>query len=866
MNAQLRSVRGSTRQVPARWIIVLLFALGLVLPSLPQPAAAQANTLVVTTLAEYGTGSLRQAIVDAQAGDTITFAENLAGTMPLADELVIDRDLTVQGPATPGKIVLDPVANSSIVVPSGRTVALNDLTIAGRVDNLGVLTVRRALIRESVPSAGISGAGISNLGTLQLVQSAVVGNRSIAYGGGLYNSGTATVTNSTFADNQGGDGGGIHNRGTLTLLHVTVARNRAGAYGGIDNTGQLTISNSILANNTSGGGSFTDDASNLSNHDGGMVTSGGYNLSSDNTAVGRLGQPSDRNGTDPKLEAPSSNAPGVLRPLLGSPAVDNVPASNAQCPAVDQRGVSRPQGAACDSGAIEIADVAVTPPAGSPTWQAAAAPGWRPTNGPVLLADGRLLLAGGIDSSPISKRAALYDPSANQWLPLFDLPNGRAFHTTTALPDGGAILVGGAESSAFLDSRTTVRLNPVTKAWQPAAELHVGRHDHSATILANGKLLVVGGFTGGASPANPAKPIASVELYDPATNIWQEMAPLATPRGAHRAVLLPDGSVLVVGGNSGATTAERYDPQANKWTTAGTLGQAHTGLTATLLHDGRVLVVGGTGSPEVYNPATNAWSTVASPLVARRDHTATLLPTGEVLVAGGIGAEGRATAATERYDPVGNAWHADSPLTAARSGHAAVLVLGKVYLLAGSDQAEVYNAATSDDRCFAETGRCMHGSFLTYWDQHGGLAINGYPLSEPFAERLEDGKVYLVQYFERVRMEYHPENNAPFDVLLGQFGRRIHPADPAATPIPGGRYFVETGHNVPESFYTYWEAHGGLAQFGFPLTEVITETLEDGKQYEVQYFERARFERHPENNAPYDILLGQFGRRILAGR
>lgn len=167
--------------------------------------------------------------------------------------------------------------------------------------------------------------------------------------------------------------------------------------------------------------------------------------------------------------------------------------------------------------------------------------------------------------------------------------------------------------------------------------------------------------------------------------------------------------------------------------------------------------------------------------------------------------------------------------------------------------------------CFAETGFCVRGLFLTYWVANGGLAINGFPLSDEFPAYLEDGKAYTVQYFERVRMEYHPENSAPNIVLLGQFGRRIHPADAPVAAIPGAIYFPETGHNVtrPE-FAAFWQANGGLAQFGYPLSEEFTEMLEDGNQYSVQYFERARFEWHPENGNPYRVLLGQFGRRILA--
>jgi hypothetical protein len=118
-----------------------------------------------------------------------------------------------------------------------------------------------------------------------------------------------------------------------------------------------------------------------------------------------------------------------------------------------------------------------------------------------------------------------------------------------------------------------------------------------------------------------------------------------------------------------------------------------------------------------------------------------------------------------------------------------------------------------------------------------------------------------------VRLEYHPENADPqYQVLLGQFGRQIHPADPAAAQKPGAAYFSETGHNLDGDFRDYWQANGGLAQFGFPISEVMQEKLEDGKTYQVQYFERARFEIHPENRPPYDVLLGQFGRRIMAER
>jgi hypothetical protein len=186
----------------------------------------------------------------------------------------------------------------------------------------------------------------------------------------------------------------------------------------------------------------------------------------------------------------------------------------------------------------------------------------------------------------------------------------------------------------------------------------------------------------------------------------------------------------------------------------------------------------------------------------------------------------------------------------------------------------VSGPSDASSRFFPETGFTVANSFLRYWETYGGLAINGYPLSPERREKLEDGREYTVQYFERVRMEYHPEYDPPNDVLLGQFGRRIHPADPPAEQIVGALYFPQTGHNLSDitadrrtvvNFGRFWDNNGGLRQFGYPISEIISERLEDGNTYLVQYFERARFEFHPEYaGTPAEVLLGQFGRRILA--
>ena len=188
----------------------------------------------------------------------------------------------------------------------------------------------------------------------------------------------------------------------------------------------------------------------------------------------------------------------------------------------------------------------------------------------------------------------------------------------------------------------------------------------------------------------------------------------------------------------------------------------------------------------------------------------------------------------------------------------------------GAAVAALYDGGVPGRACFPETGECVGGLFLARWLRHGGLAVNGLPLTAPRRETLEDGREYSVQYFERVRMEYHPEHAPPYHVLLGQFGRRILATVPDAPTAPVGPrdgyvHFPETGHNVSPEFIAFWRGNGGLAQFGFPLTEPFEHLLEDGNRYTVQYFERARFEWHPANDDPKDrVQLGQFGRRILA--
>ncbi|HKP54809.1 MAG TPA: PQQ-dependent sugar dehydrogenase [Chloroflexia bacterium] len=182
----------------------------------------------------------------------------------------------------------------------------------------------------------------------------------------------------------------------------------------------------------------------------------------------------------------------------------------------------------------------------------------------------------------------------------------------------------------------------------------------------------------------------------------------------------------------------------------------------------------------------------------------------------------------------------------------------------------------ADDITFPQTGMTLsdaHG-FLSYWQSHGGLAQFGYPLTPEAVEvSPTNGRLYITQWFERNRFEYHPENADPqYRVLLGLLGRDLtsgREKEERFSPAQDPRnaeclYFPQTGHTLCHTFREYWEEHGGLALYGYPLSEELTEkSPTDGKSYTVQYFERNRFEYHPENRgSPYEVLLGLLGVQI----
>jgi hypothetical protein len=376
-------IRLTPPAMPGRLVIVMLLAglLGL----MPVGAAHADTSLVVTTLADSGSGSLREAINTANTNvgpTTITFS--ISGTILLSSTLpAIDNDITIDGTGQPITVS----GNNAVrvmVVNAGKVLHLQSITIAdgrirfggyngngggiynsgtlivinstffnngasdagGGIFNTGALTVTNSTLAGNDSEGGSTGGGgIYNAGALTVISSTLSGNDALVSGGGIGNLGIMTVTNSTFSDNSAGSTvGGIQNGGVLTVTNSTFSGNVSTyGIGGIENGGTLYVTNSIFDNNGLG------DCSSW-----GIVT-GSHNLIENGTTACGLTNGVNGNiiGVDPLLGPLANNGGSTLTflPLPGSPAINA--GDNASCPAFDQRGVARPQGAICDIGSVE---------------------------------------------------------------------------------------------------------------------------------------------------------------------------------------------------------------------------------------------------------------------------------------------------------------------------------------------------------------------------------------------------------------------------------------------------------------------------------------------------------------------------------
>jgi hypothetical protein len=387
-----------------------------------------------------------------------------------------------------------------------------------------------------------------------------------------------------------------------------------------------------------------------------------------------------------------------------------------------------------------------------------------------LLPDGTVLVAGGEGTSyePLVS-AEIYNPATGTWHSTSGTISDHIAGAAITLSDGSVLVTGG-------DTRTSEVYRPGTGIWEAAGDLSVIRSSFTAVRLHDGRVLAAGGQ----NPDNNAT-WATAELYDPATSRWYPTGSMATPRLNQASALLADGRVLVSGGQDGTDTlasAEVYDPAMGRWETAASMRQARAGAIAESLENGAVLVGGGSVDTglvpgyELFHPVARIDAALAQAIkpVVRpgpNDSQRRYFPQTGHLLAG----------------PFLSYWEAHMgilvlglPLTESfQQGDAQLQYCerGLLQFRNGTITLAPLGRQLTADRHLATRTYPIDPVLADYYARHQGPVLLGAPLSRADPEMNGDGtgRRYLVQWFERGRLEYHPETPARFRVLPGLVGK-----------------------------------------------------------------------------------------------
>jgi len=242
---------------------------------------------------------------------------------------------------------------------------------------------------------------------------------------------------------------------------------------------------------------------------------------------------------------------------------------------------------------------------------------------------------------------------------------------------------------AALGAMMTLPPTDAAEPWASAASMGTARAYHTATLLPNGNVLVTGGDDGAiGGGSNGPRKLATAERYDPVADRWTTVAPMPIPHTRHTAILLPDGRVFVIGDYNtiDATKAELYDPATDHWTLAAVSPAQYGTAGAALLPNGQVLVVA--CEPQRYDPTSDRYSSTGPYMALGACVSGSAIATladGRVLVTGGpYRGGGYNSAAT--YNPATDQWTRAAPMHAGRAFHTATLLAdGQVLVIGGAD-------------------------------------------------------------------------------------------------------------------------------------------------------------------------------------
>jgi N-acetylneuraminic acid mutarotase len=285
--------------------------------------------------------------------------------------------------------------------------------------------------------------------------------------------------------------------------------------------------------------------------------------------------------------------------------------------------------------------------------------------------------------------------SGGSWSFRAPMPTARAYVATGTI-DNIIYAVGGQATNGSPLATLEV-YNPNTDIWTSKTRMPTERFGHAAGVI-NGILYVVGGW----NQRNWPGFIGIVEAYDPISDTWQTKSPMPTVRG-HLAISIVNGTLYAIGGlvhgpggcGNAIPTVETYDPFSNTWTTQMPMPTARWGVAIESVN-GKIYAIGGMttdcaeilNTVEVYDPATNTWAS-KTPMPTARAHASADILNGKIYVVGG---QTRGySPAVEVYDPSSDTWNSEVPLPVARGTHGSGVVNNVLYVVGGYTSETIIN-------------------------------------------------------------------------------------------------------------------------------------------------------------------------------
>jgi hypothetical protein len=324
-----------------------------------------------------------------------------------------------------------------------------------------------------------------------------------------------------------------------------------------------------------------------------------------------------------------------------------------------------------------------------------------------LLPDGQILIAGGSNGPNVLATAERFNPATETFTRVGDMYHARDLHTASLLTNGRVLVAGGFSTSALSTGATNTSeiYYPETRRWLEAGTMVSSRSNHTAVVLPDGNVMLIGGFANGVY-------LNTTEVYYSTSGKWLPSASMPVARAQHSATLLKDGRIMVVGGlNAGGilgstlffnATGDGSGASDGIWTAGPALagGQHSHSHTATLLPDGRLMVAGGndefgeTSTSQIFtNEVAGTWSSYGNLVVPRLSHAAHLLPNGDLLISGGAQSPGNAVTQSERFDVATSSWSLDSNYIVPRAYGTAVMAADNtIYSIGGYNGVNFINS------------------------------------------------------------------------------------------------------------------------------------------------------------------------------